>query len=143
VNAGFESLLVGYEQGEDGAVVMTNAQGGTRVAAAVMRSIAAVYRWPDFRPAERTEVKVDPAVLQRYVGTYQITPTFSMVFTLENGQLMGQATGQEKIALYPESETRFFPKVVDAEIDFALDDKGQVSSLTLHQGGQDTKGVRK
>ena len=33
-----------------------------------MSAIAAAYNWPDWRPVERTEVKVDPAVLARYVG---------------------------------------------------------------------------
>ena len=50
VNAGFESILFVYEQGGDGAVVMTNAQGGSILADEVMRSIATEYDWPDYRP---------------------------------------------------------------------------------------------
>src|SRR5450755_1258271 len=40
VNAGYESMFVGYDQNGDGAVVMTNAQGGSRLAAEVMSAIA-------------------------------------------------------------------------------------------------------
>ena len=39
-------------------------------------------------------MKVDPAVLARYVGTYQLSPDFNIVITLDGDQLMGQATGQ-------------------------------------------------
>jgi CubicO group peptidase (beta-lactamase class C family) len=52
-DAGFESLLVAYEDHLDGAVVMTNAQGGSRLAEEIMQSIATEYGWPDFRPTVR------------------------------------------------------------------------------------------
>jgi CubicO group peptidase (beta-lactamase class C family) len=142
-NAGYESLFVGYERNGDGAAVMTNAQGGGRLAAQVMSAIAMTYDWPDWKPPVRTEVKVDPAVLARYVGTYQLAPNFSVTFTLEGDQLMTQATNQPKFPVYPESQTKFFLKVVDAEVEFFTDDKGKISYLILHQGGQDHKGVRK
>jgi CubicO group peptidase (beta-lactamase class C family) len=143
VNAGYESLFVGYDHNGDGAVVMTNAQGGSRLAAEAMSAIAIAYDWSDWRPAERTEVKLDTAVLARYVGTYELAPNFSITFTLEGDQLMSQATNQRKLPVYPESQTKFFLKVVDAEIEFFTSDKGQVSYLIVHQGGQDHKGIRK
>jgi CubicO group peptidase (beta-lactamase class C family) len=143
VNAGYESLFVGYDHKGDGAVVMTNAQGGSRLAGEVMSAIAVAYNWPDWRPAERTEVKVDTSVLARYVGTYELTPNFSVTFMLEGNQLMTQATNQPKFPIYPESQTKFFLRVVDAEVEFVADDKGKVSSVILHQGGQDHKGLRK
>jgi CubicO group peptidase (beta-lactamase class C family) len=143
VNAGYESLFVGYERNGDGAVVMTNAQGGSRLAAEVMSAIAMAYDWPDWRPAERTQVKLDTTVLARYVGTYELAPNFRVKFTLEGDQLMTQATNQAKLPAYAESQTKFFLKVVDAEIEFFTDDKGEVSYVMLRQGGQDHKGVRK
>jgi hypothetical protein len=33
--------------------------------------------------------------------------------------------------------------VVDAEVEFNKDDKGQVNAFTLHQGGQDHKAQKK
>jgi hypothetical protein len=82
-------------------------------------------------------------VLQRYVGTYELRPGFDLVVTLESGQLMAQATGQPKFSLFAESETRFFLKAVDAQIEFARGDTGSAAYLTLHQGGRDTKATRK
>lgn len=143
VNAGYVSLFVGYDHHGDGAAVMTNAQAGGPLTSQVMSAIAVAYDWPDWGPVVRTEVKVDPAVLARYVGTYQLAPDFSVTFTLDGNQLMTQATHQPKFPVYPESQTKFFLKVVDAEVEFFTDDKGQVSYLILHQGGQDHKGLRK
>ena len=77
VNDGYESLMWAYEQDGEGAVVMTNAQGGSRLADEVMRSIAAVYHWPDFQTKVRAVVTVDPKILASYAGTYELSPTFS------------------------------------------------------------------
>ncbi len=144
VNEGFQSLFVAYEKaGGDGAVVMTNSVGGLGIAQDVMRSIAAEYAWPDFQPSVRTLAKVDRSVLQRYVGTFMATPTFSVVYTLEDDQLFAQASGQEKYPIYPEGQSKFFMKVVDAEIDFHTADDGEVDYLVLHQGGQDYKEMKK
>ena len=49
---------------------------------------------------------------------------------------MGQATGQPKVELHPESATRFAIQEVNAQVEFAVDEAGKTSSLTLHQGGQ-------
>jgi CubicO group peptidase (beta-lactamase class C family) len=143
VNEGFESLFAAYEHHGDGAVVMTNAQGGSALAAELMQSIAAEYGWPDFHPTVRIAVKVDAAVLARYVGTYKIGPDFDLVVTLEGKQLMGQGSGQPAFPIFPESPAKFFLTVVDAEVEFFADEKGQISYMMLHQGGQEIKGVKK
>ena len=142
VDEGFEALFVGYEGG-DGAVVMTNAQGGIHLAQEVMASIATEYGWPDFRPAMRTSISVDPKVLAQYVGTFEISPQFSISMTLEGNQLMTQATGQPKFPMFAESQTKFFLTVVDAEVEFFKNDKGEVAYMILHQNGLDTKAVKK
>jgi len=143
VNEGFENVFVAYQQSGDGAVVMTNAQGGLRLAFEVVRSIASVYDWPDFHPIARTTVRVDPSILANYTGIYELRPTFSIAITLENGQLMEQATNQPKFPLFPESPSKFFLKVVDARIEFFGEANGQISHLVLHQNGHDVRGERK
>jgi len=88
-------------------------------------------------PAERKEVKVSPELLMQYQGRYRLSPGFDIVMTIEDGQLMTQATGQSKFPLFAQSDTTFFAKVVDAQIDFVRDDNGKVIQLVLHQGGRD------
>lgn len=143
VNEGFESVFLAYEQGGDGAVVMTNAQGGSALADEIMHSIATEYNWPGDRPLVKTTVNVDPKVLADYVGTYEMEPTFSLVFSVEDGHLAILPTGQNKLRLYAESSTKFFPLEVDAVVEFVRDDHGKVTGLILHQGGHDNKAVRK
>jgi hypothetical protein len=92
---------------------------------------------------ERKEVTVAPKILAEYAGTYEMTPAFQLVMTVEGDKLMTQATNQPKLQLFAESESKFFLKVVDAQIDFVRNDKGEVTNLVLHQGGQDMKAVRK
>ena len=143
VNAGFESMMEAYEKDGEGAVVMTNAQGGSRLADEVMRSVAKVYGWPDFQAKVRTAVKVDPKILETYVGTYELRPNFAINVLVKDGQMFTQATGQREVPMLAASETRFFPADFDAEIEFVKDADGKVSSIVLRQGGQEMKGARK
>jgi CubicO group peptidase (beta-lactamase class C family) len=143
VNAGFESNMMAYEEGGEGAIVMTNAQGGSRLADEVMRAIAVVYHWPDWQPKVRSAVTVDPKTLETYAGTYELRPNFELVVTVKDGQLVTQATGQGSVSLLAESETNFFPTAFEAEIEFFKDDQGKVSYLVLRQNGHETKALRK
>jgi CubicO group peptidase (beta-lactamase class C family) len=143
VNAGFESTMTAYEQEGEGAVVMTSAQGGGRLADEVMRSIAVVYHWPDFQPKVRAVVTVDPKILASYAGTYELRPKFDLVVTVDEGHLVTQATGQSSFSMLAESETKFFPTAFDAEIEFVKDDQGNVSYLVLRQNGHEMKALKR
>ena len=90
---------------------------------------------------EQKDVKVDPKILDSYVGEYQLGPTFTITITSENGKLMAQATGQEKFELFPTSETDFYLKVVPASVTFVKDAAGKVTELVLTQNGR--KGTAK
>ena len=142
-NEGFRCIFVAYEKTGEGAVVMTNADGGGPLGDEIMRSIAAEYGWPDYKPEVRTAITVDPKILADYVGTYQLAPNFDLVITLEGGKLFAQATGQGKTDLYAESETKFFPTVVPAVIEFVKDSQGKVTNIVLHQAGHSVKAPKK
>ncbi len=86
---------------------------------------------------EHKEVAVDPKLFDQYVGIYELTPAFKITITREVDKLYAQATGQARFQLFPESNTDFFLKVVDAQVTFETDHKGQVRELILHQGGMD------
>ena len=92
-------------------------------------------------PKLRKAAKLPDNVLKQYTGVYQLAPNFNITILHEGGQLKAQATGQPSIAIYPESETRFFMKVVDAELEFKKEN-GKVTSLVLHQGGRETPGKK-
>lgn len=91
---------------------------------------------------KRTVVEVAPEILRRYCGDYKVNENLNLTISLEKGQMFAQATGQQKVELFPESETEFFLKVANAQVTFELDEKGAVTGLILHQGGQDIRAER-
>jgi CubicO group peptidase (beta-lactamase class C family) len=139
---GFNTFLAYYPEDKLTVVVLANLNG--QAPDAIASKLAAVAHGENVvLPSERKEVTVSPAILAKYVGTYELMPDFDIVMTLEGGQLMTQATGQPKFPLFAESETKFFLKVVDAEVEFFKNDKGEVTHIILQQGGQDMKGTKK
>jgi Beta-lactamase class C and other penicillin binding proteins len=91
------------------------------------------------KPAPRkqyTTIELPEATLARYVGTYAFAPTFALEVAVEGGALWAQATGQSRFRLWPSAETEFFVKEVDAQVTFVRDADGKVTSLVLHQNGQ-------
>ena len=82
-------------------------------------------------------------MLARYVGTYEVTPKMNMTITLVDGQLMTQLTGQRALPLFAETETMFFLKVVDAQVEFVKDETGIVTHAIMQQGGRDQKVAKK
>ena len=89
---------------------------------------------------EHHEVKVDPRVLDVYVGHYELAPGVVVEITHKEDGLYEQLTGQEPFPIFPESETEFFLKVVDAQITFEKSGDGKVTGMTIHQAGRDTPG---
>ncbi len=92
---------------------------------------------------EKSAIKVNPKLYDDYVGQYEIVPQFVMTVTKEQDKLMVQATGQPKFELFPESEQKFFLKVVDAQVSFFKDGKGAVTHLILHQNGANQKAKKR
>jgi CubicO group peptidase (beta-lactamase class C family) len=137
-NEGFQCDLVAYNNG-DGAIIMTNSDSGGQLATEILRTIAHEYGWPDFQPAENNISKVvDPKILARYVGAYRMAAGPVMLVTVDGGQLLTRLGNQPPVPIFPESETMFFAKVVDAKIEFAQRSAdGMPGQLILHQNGRD------
>ncbi len=92
-------------------------------------------RRDDYVPPTRTEIAVSPEILRTYAGRYQLQPGVMFDVRLEGSQLTAKLTGQPAYPVFPESETLFFYKVVEAQLEFRKDDSGAVTGVVLHQGG--------
>jgi len=91
-----------------------------------------------FAPAkERVAIKLEANILDRYAGQYELAPKVFFNLRRDGQKLMAQLTGQAYCEIFPESETDFFYKVVNAQITFKRDAGGKVQSLVLHQNGLD------
>ena len=81
------------------------------------------------------EVKLAPAVLDRYAGTYLMKngPTFTIA--REGDHLTSAAPGLLTARLYAKGERDFFAKTIEGEFTFELDPAGKVLDLHLHGPG--------
>lgn len=91
----------------------------------------------------KVAIELDPAIYEQYVGVYQLSPDFSIEIKTKDGKIYGQATGQSDFEMFPESETKFFLTIVDADITFVKDENGNVTKLILFQGGMEMPGIKK
>jgi hypothetical protein len=100
-SAVFQDDMVGYTSG-DGVVVLTNGGGGGQLADEIVRSVAQVYGWPDFRPVEHTVVSVTPTSFAGLTGSYDFIQV-----TQDGNHLMAEIPlGTRKQELLPESATQ-------------------------------------
>jgi hypothetical protein len=75
----------------------------------------------------------------RFVGAYQMRPGLYMTITMSGEQLMSRLGDQDALPIFAEANDKFFPKAVDAEMEFVKDSSGKITNLVLHQNGHDTQ----
>ena len=121
--------------------IITNS-GSSKMGQVGKELLAILFNKPYTIPEKKKEVKLDAMALAQFVGEYELAPTFKITITIKNDALVAQATGQPPFDLFAKSENVFFVKVVDAEVEFVKNDKGEVVSLILHQGGQNIPGKK-
>lgn len=129
---GFTTHIARYVDDKLTVIVLTNRAGANP--SRIAHGIAGLYN-AALQPTERSEIKVDPKIMDEYVGEYELAPGFTIAVTRDGDRLMGQATGQPKFEMFAESQTKFFLKVVDAQVTFVRDAGGKVAQMILHQGG--------
>ncbi|CAN7150580.1 serine hydrolase [Pseudoduganella sp. LjRoot289] len=99
-------------------------------------------RISDAPPAAPAEIKLANTAFDEFVGRYEIAPNFIITVSRDGDKFVAQATNQPAFQIFPRSETRFFVKVVDAELQFDKDASGKVSQMVLHQNGRALPGKR-
>ena len=90
----------------------------------------------------RKEINISTEQLQKFVGTYEVEKDFEIKISLDKGQLFTQLTGQDSFPIFAESEMLFFLKVVDAQIQFEKNEKGEIPNLFLLQNGNKIEAKR-
>lgn len=139
---GFSTFISHYPDDHVTVIVLSNLE--STAAAPITKALSAILFGEKYElPRERVEAKVDPNIYDAYIGEYELAPDFILTVTREGSHLFTQATRQPKAEIYPESETNFFLKVVDAQVTFVKDASGKVTQLILHQGGADHPAKKK
>ncbi len=138
---GFATQISRFPADRITVIVLSNVQSAS--AGKIANDLGAIAFGAAYEiPKERKEIAVESKILEKYVGQYQVAPNLVIAVLLENGKLVGQVAGQSKFALSAESETVFFSRDVNAVITFVKDAQGQVTGLTLNQGGGNTPAQR-
>lgn len=93
---------------------------------------------------ERNGVNVSTEVLRSYIGKYDAAQTSVAVVTidLKEGQLTLQTPGTPPFPLFAESESKFFMKVWELEIEFVKDRVGRVVQAIIYVDGAAIKASR-
>jgi CubicO group peptidase (beta-lactamase class C family) len=133
---GFNTVLEYYPDDKLAVVVLENSSGAASPGD-IADKLAAVAHGEQVKlTSERKEITLPPEALHRVVGAYKMQDGPVLLITLNGAQLTTKLGNQPPIPLFAESESRFFLKVVDAQLDFADD------QVTLRQGGVDHVGKK-
>jgi hypothetical protein len=136
-----EVLMTGVREGKIPYVEVALAKGGlkpetlTSAYAVVMddkekTAIADMLKKAGAMPP----MQVDAAVLQTYVGRYKSEQGNEFAFSLKEGRLFGQPTGQQPIAMLPTDKVTFKPVAFDGIVFTFTVEGDKVPSFTLKQG---------
>lgn len=133
---GFHSFVGFQKDRKVGVVILCNTAGG--VPDKLGEQLLSLLLGEKVEPLKlRTPVRLDPATLDQYVGAYQSVTGLDVAVFRDGDRLLAQLIGQPAWGIYPESETEFFYRVVDARITFVKNPEGKVTKLVLHQHGLD------
>jgi len=77
---------------------------------------------------------IDPKSFADYLGRFDYQGGI-MTVSVEGDAILSQITGQPRHRIYPKAKDAFFWKVVEAEVTFLRDEKGQVTAARHSQNG--------
>lgn len=100
------------------------------------KKIVSQHRPSSPKPNTDTIAKIDPSILDNYVGVFQAEdrPKPIFTFTRKGDRFYGQVDNGPIVELSPFSETAFFPRNLPGEIDFIRNDDGSASKVIINLG---------
>lgn len=128
-----------FVPGPDGkaSAVVLHQNGRDQTAARVDPGVAEeLDRKRSEQAAPRAAIKIDPALLDLYVGRYS-NPEIEMTATREGEQLFVRVTGYSRYRVFPYTDHDFFATIGSIQVSFASDGKTQATQLIRHQNGKD------
>ncbi|HVF90066.1 MAG TPA: serine hydrolase domain-containing protein [Blastocatellia bacterium] len=144
-DAGYRSYVTRMPDQKFAVVVLSNL--ATFNPGQLAGQIADIYLADQLKPEraraeepKRADVPVAASVLKSYEGTYQIRPGFVLSVSVEDGHLMTQASGEEKVRAFAESESRFSAPSYGGPLEFVKNGEGRVDHL-IYRGLRATRVV--
>jgi CubicO group peptidase (beta-lactamase class C family) len=116
-------------------VVLMNTTGGRGLQDQIGTRMEKLLAGQAVEPIKvRQPVQIDPKALDACTGKYQMS---GIPFTIrrEGNRLIAEQAGQAPVRIYPESETKFFARTLNAEVTFTRSESGQMTGLVLAING--------
>jgi CubicO group peptidase (beta-lactamase class C family) len=137
---GFMSLMAAYPDDKLFVIVLSNIQTAP-FGEIASRVTDVAFGKTIILPGERREVAVDREILARYVGRYQLKPGLAMEIIQEGDALYVQVGSNPRIPVFPQSDTSFFARSRDAQLDF-VGKSGHAAALLWQLHGDTVRAPR-
>jgi len=126
-NIGFNSDMAYYPEDHLAVIVLANLNG--TVTGEMTSALAAVAHGetPPV-PSIHKEVSLSKQVLMRYAGTFQF-PHYSLKMVPEGNHLLVEFDNGGTLAVFPESDTKFFSKPWPTQFEFSKNEHGEFTIL--------------
>lgn len=135
---GFICLLVFYPETGQGAVVMTNSDGGRWLQQELIAGIAAEYGWPGY-PVRRSLATATSEQLNELAGVYTLdaAPEYTFSVKTENGKAIGQINQYPPFELAPTTDRDLYILARESlEIVFLRDENGAIVQVEMRRAGE-------
>ena len=140
-NIGFNSDMAYYPEDRIAIIVLANLNG--TVTSEMTTALAAVaHGETPPTPSVHREISLSKEVLARYAGTYQF-PHYSVKMVPEGNHLLVEFDKGGTLAVFPESDTKFFSKPWPTQFEFSKNEHGEFTILIRHQRGGEEIGAKK
>jgi CubicO group peptidase (beta-lactamase class C family) len=145
-DAAYRSYVVWFPEYQLGVAVVSNLAtfntGGiaNRVAEVYLEQKMSAAPEPP-KPVARQYIKVDPAALDRYAGSYLLSDIGLVTIQVKDGKLMGAPQGQPSIELKPIAPNRFYVEPLNSRVEFTPQADGKMK-MRLWGAGMIGEGER-
>jgi CubicO group peptidase (beta-lactamase class C family) len=90
----------------------------------------------------RTEIPVAASVMEAYAGRYRFPSGQAARIRRQGNTLLLEADGEAKVAFFPETEDRFFARLMDAQMTFVRAQDGRAVAMTFTRNGAEVRTER-
>jgi CubicO group peptidase (beta-lactamase class C family) len=144
---GFRHYTVMFDQSKIGIVIMSNSSNAEGIFQDILQTLlgdrSTPVEWEGYTPynllpprkplPRHTEVILDSAVLDRYVGRYTISGDIVQI-TCVGKRVFYQEGDEPKVEIFAENALRFFSKVSDDIFTFELEKNGRAAAILVNPG---------
>jgi hypothetical protein len=124
---GFWNSLQHFKNADRTIIVLTNNESEKDVTNAIA---AILFDQTIAMPSAHREIKLPPAALAKFVGTYEINGNFAFAIEARDGKLYRVAKSGDPKQLKPESKTKlFYDDGTDRQIELVFDRKQAIKQV--------------